>query len=479
MSILNPLYDAIAWIIMRIQAVLAVPFGQTSGVTWALSIVLLVVLLRLIMLPLFVKQVRAQQRMQQHMPQLQELRKKYKNDKQKLNEETMKYYKENGVNPLSGCLPLLAQFPVFISLFSVLRAIADWKQNTPTSYGLTTSFVQHALDAKVFGVRLSDTFLHSNTSWSVRGVILVSVLISAATTFLTMRQSMKRGMMQQGPVDPDNPMAQSQKLMAYIAPLFALSGLYWAFGLVIYWVSNNLWTFGQQYFLFRNLPVVGSTNAAGATAPATGAKTGTSASRSAAAGKTAQGKATTASKSAAGRPAAPGGAAGASAATRAGKPAAQAARSARPAQATKTAQATRGQAAPAPAQEETAEDVPATAAGTAKAGAAKAGTAKASPARTSTAAKASPAAKGSTATPRTSGGTAKTGAAKRPPAQAGEAGSNGSSAPANGTSSAPGAGLGRLFGRSKPAAPEPEEPEKVTVRQQPVRQTRSKRSGKR
>jgi len=92
-SILNPLYDAIAWIIMRIHALLSVPFGADSGWAWGLSIVLLVILLRLVMLPLFVKQVRAQQRMQAHMPQLQELRKKYKNDKQKLNEETMKYYR--------------------------------------------------------------------------------------------------------------------------------------------------------------------------------------------------------------------------------------------------------------------------------------------------------------------------------------------------------------------------------------------------
>jgi YidC/Oxa1 family membrane protein insertase len=476
-SILNPLYDAIAWIIMRIQAVLAVPFGPSSGVTWALSIVLLVVLLRLVMLPLFVKQVRSQQRMQQHMPQLQELRKKYKNDKQKLNEETMKYYKENGVNPLSGCLPLLAQFPVFISLFSVLRAIADWKQHTPTSYGLTVPFVTNALKAHVFGVRLSDTFLHSTTPWSVRGVILVSVLISAATTFLTMRQSMKRGMMQQGPVDPDNPMAQSQKLMAYIAPLFALSGLYWAFGLVIYWVSNNLWTFGQQYFLFRNLPVVGSTTAAGAAAPATGTRTAASQSKTVAPGKAAPGKATaTAGKTVSARPTTPSGTrtgqAAAKTATPGSKPAARPAQPARTAQAPKTSPAARGHAVKAqqPAQESPAEDAPATAGDGAKAArTAKAPTAAKAPGVAPKAAVATPA-----------DGTAKTGGTpKRAPAQDGESGTNGSSASANGASSTLGGGIGRLFGRSKPA-PEPEdEPQKVTVRQQPVRQTRSKRSGKR
>ena len=103
-----------------------VPFGASSGVTWGLSIVLLVVLMRLIMVPLFIKQRNSMQKMQSHMPQLAELRKKYKNDKQRLNEETMKFYKENGINPLGGCLPLVAQLPVFWALFNVLKAIADW-----------------------------------------------------------------------------------------------------------------------------------------------------------------------------------------------------------------------------------------------------------------------------------------------------------------------------------------------------------------
>ena len=218
LSFLNPLFDAVAWVIMRIHAILAVPFGADSGWAWGLSIVLLVILLRLLMLPLFIKQVRAQQRMQQHMPQLQEIRKKYKNDKQKLNEETMKYYRENGVNPLSGCLPLLAQFPVFIALFNVLRAIAD----NHLQYGLTQPVLDSAKHAHVFGVLLSDKFLfmHPPASLPVRAVILASVIVSACTTFLTMRQSQKRGMMQQGPVDPDNPMAQSQKYMVYICLLY-------------------------------------------------------------------------------------------------------------------------------------------------------------------------------------------------------------------------------------------------------------------
>ena len=260
MSILNPLFDAVAWVIMRIHAVLSVPFGASSGWAWGLSIVILVMLMRLIMVPLFVKQVNAQRKMQSHMPQLQEIRKRYKNDKQRLNEETMKFYKENGINPLGGCLPLAAQLPVFWALFNVLRAIADWVPGTVPKYGLTVPVVQSAREARIFGASLADKFLFPlpGETWPDRLVILLFVAISAVTTFLTMRQSQKRGMMQQGPVDPDNPAANMQKYMMYIAPFFALTGLYWQFGLVIYWVTTNLWTLGQQHFLFRNLPVVGS-----------------------------------------------------------------------------------------------------------------------------------------------------------------------------------------------------------------------------
>src|SRR5580693_2611031 len=136
---------------MRIHAVLAVPFGASSGVTWALSIIILVVLMRLVMVPLFIKQRNSMWKMQSHMPQLQELRKRYKSDKTRLNEETMKFYKENGINPLGGCLPLLAQMPVFFALFSVLRAIAGWHPGLPSPYGMPISVVQSAQHANILG----------------------------------------------------------------------------------------------------------------------------------------------------------------------------------------------------------------------------------------------------------------------------------------------------------------------------------------
>ncbi len=264
MSILNPLFEAVAWVMMQIHAGLSHLFGASSGVTWLLSIVLLVVLMRLIMVPLFIKQRNSMLKMQSHTPQLQEIRKKYKNDKQRLNEETMKFYKENGINPLGGCLPLVAQLPVFWALFNVLKAIADWTPGHVPPYGLTVPVVESARQAHVFGVSLADTFLRPlpGESLTSRLVIVVFVLVSAGTTFLTMRQSQKRGMMNQTPADPDQPGAAAaqamSKNMMYIAPFFALTGLYWQFGLVIYWVTTNLWTLGQQHFLFRKLPVVGS-----------------------------------------------------------------------------------------------------------------------------------------------------------------------------------------------------------------------------
>jgi YidC/Oxa1 family membrane protein insertase len=401
-SFLNPLFDAVAWIIMRIHAVLAVPFGASSGWAWGLSIVILVMLMRLIMVPLFVKQVKAQRKMQQHMPQLQEIRKRYKNDKQRLNEETMKFYKENGINPLGGCLPLAAQLPVFWALFNVLRAIADWTPGHTPQYGLTVPVVESALHAHIFGASLADKFLFPipGETWTSRIVILVFVLVSAATTFLTMRQSQKRGMMQQGPVDPDNPAANMQKYMMYIAPFFALTGLYWQFGLVIYWVTTNLWTLGQQHFLFRNLPVVDSATV-GASAVQAAPKSASVSGKTAVSGKTSvSGKSGAAKTDAAGK-------VGTSGKAVAGKPG--------------TLGKTAG------------SDKPG---GSAKPAAAKAG----------------------------ANGSAVTGATASP-----------SPEPASS-----GRGLLRGLGRGKPE-PEavPAAPQTKVVRQQPVRQTRSKRSGKR
>jgi YidC/Oxa1 family membrane protein insertase len=407
-TILNPLNDLVAWVIMRLHAGLGAIFGPDSGWAWGLSIVILVMIIRLCLVPLFVKQVNAQRKMAQHAPQLQELRKKYKNDKQRLNEETMKYYKENGVNPLAGCLPMIPQLIIFFSLFSVLRFIADWKPGSPLKYGFTEPVVESAQKTTIFGVHLYDKLLFRTAgspplSVHVAIVILLTVIVSATTTFMTVRQSAKRGLMQTN-VDPTNPMAQSQKFMQYIVPFFSLTGLYWQYGLVLYWVTTNLWTLGQQYIMFRNwdpMPV-GAEGALG------GATTGGPV-------KTAQMKTgQNSSRTGSARPSSSGTAKTAASGTRAGTARAgtSAGRSAAPSSASASARA-------------------------------KGGTTSAS---------------------------ARTGTASRPATTA--------SGPATDQNGSEKRGLLRL-GRTK-QEPEPQDdvPAAKVVRQQPVRQARSKRSGK-
>ncbi len=425
MQALDPLNNVVAWVIMRIHAFLGGIFGPNTGLAWGLSIVFLVVFIRILLIPLFVKQVHAQRKMAQHAPQLQELRKKYKGDKQRLNEETMKFYKENGVNPLAGCLPMIPQLIIFFALFNVLRAITDWKPGVVPKYGLTVPVVASAQKATIFGVHLGDKllFAHPSPSLHVAIVIALTVVVSATTTFMTVRQSAKRGLMQTN-VDPDNPMAQSQKFMQYIVPFFSLTGLYWQYGLVLYWVTTNLWTLGQQFFMFRNWEPIGT--AAGSAGPTTGG-----------AAQATQGS------------------------TRPG--------STRPGSTRPGSSGSSGS-------------------GAAKAGAAKAGAAKAGAGGTGTA--------GSAQTGTASGRAAPAGSARGKGGTAASSGQsgNGSGGARTGTASRPAAAASPSdtgqngaekrwpfgLGRAK-AEPEPQDdvPTAKVVRQQPVRQARSKRSGKR
>ena len=435
MSILNPLADLVAWAIMHLHAWLGTLFGPNTGLAWGLSIVILVVLIRICLIPLFVKQVHAQRKMAKHAPQLQELRKKYKNDKTRLNEETMKFYKENGVNPLAGCLPMIPQMIIFFSLFYVLRAIAEWKPGQASKYGLTTPILQSAQKATIFGVHLGDKLLFSHTSvpTHVAIVIVLTVIVSASTTFMTVRQSAKRGLMQTN-TDPDNPMAGMQKYMMYIVPFFSLTGLYWQYGLVLYWVTTNLWTLGQQFFMFRGWT---AEDAAAASATAAAAAAGGSARATQSSARPGSGTA---------KPAA-GSSSGVKSATGAAKTTAGGAKT--------------------------------TAAKTATNGTRSASAGAAKPATAATAARPPSGANGRSSTSRpaaaaTSSAQPRTGSAR------GDAAAASASATPNGQNGG-GAMRGLLrLGRAKPEpVPEPEVPAARVVRQQPVRQNRNKRSGKR
>ncbi|MGH3275911.1 MAG: membrane protein insertase YidC, partial [Streptosporangiaceae bacterium] len=161
---LNVLYDAVGWIVKQIYGGLSPVFGASSVWTWALTIVILVVCMRLIMVPLFIKQMHTTRAMSSLQPQMTALRKRYKNDKQTLNTETMKLYQEAGVNPLMGCLPVVAQMPLFFALFSVLRAIAEWKPGQVPKDGLTLQMVVAAEHARILGVSIADKFLFTGTA---------------------------------------------------------------------------------------------------------------------------------------------------------------------------------------------------------------------------------------------------------------------------------------------------------------------------
>ncbi|MEU7878410.1 membrane protein insertase YidC [Microbispora bryophytorum] len=252
---LNWLYTAVAWVITQIHAGYSTFIPSSSGLNWALTIITLTVLMRLLIFPLFMKQMRSSRKMQELAPKVQELRKKYKNDKQRMNQEVMRLYQEGGANPLGGCLPIVAQFPIFISMFTVLRAIAEDR----AVFGMTKELVNSARAAHVIGAPLTAKFFDSSEIIQSLGaqplmtkiVLACFVAVSSCTTFLTVRQSVKRSMAQM----PDNPMAQQQKLLMYISPLFAVFSLNFQLGLILYWVTTNLWTLGQQHWFYSRHPM--------------------------------------------------------------------------------------------------------------------------------------------------------------------------------------------------------------------------------
>jgi YidC/Oxa1 family membrane protein insertase len=213
-----------------------------------------------LLIPLFVKQIKAQRNLQIIQPQMKEIQKKYAGDKERQSKEMMKLYKETGTNPLASCLPILLQAPIFFALFSVLQGIAmlqpegvfNWEKYEPLMY--------NAHDASIWGVPLYGTFLNASEV-AVDGFsptatkILASVLIvlMSGTTFLTQRQLIVKN------TAPGNPMVRQQKILLYVFPIvFAVGGINFPIGVLIYWFTTNLWTMGQQFWVIRNNPQPGT-----------------------------------------------------------------------------------------------------------------------------------------------------------------------------------------------------------------------------
>ncbi|CAB4587012.1 unannotated protein [freshwater metagenome] len=253
-SILKPLYIAVSWVIVTLHDFLSPIFGTDSGVSWSLAIVGLVILIRIILIPLFVKQIKSQRALTALQPHMKEIQKKYKDDRQKQSEEMMKLYKEHKTNPLASCFPILAQAPIFFALFTVLNGIG---KTPPVKHGvLTQEDVISAANAKFFGAPISQTFLGTDIT-TVKIVTVILITFMSATTFTTQRQLMLKGMPKMD--SSNNMMLQQQKIMLYAFPvIFAISGVNFPIGVLIYWSTTNLWTWGQQFYVIKRNPTPGS-----------------------------------------------------------------------------------------------------------------------------------------------------------------------------------------------------------------------------
>jgi YidC/Oxa1 family membrane protein insertase len=299
---LDYLYTAVSWVLLRWHQLFSLFLNKNSGLNWSLSIVMLVVTARLLLFRLFIKQVHYQRRMQEMAPKMNAIKLKYKDDKQAQQRETMKMQQEEGFNPLSGCLPMFLQFPVFICLFHVLRhlsnsvtiankvqlngsgSVTSAQLKKLTLYSFSQSETISAAKAKLFGAPLAASFHDSATvignlgghAAHTRLVILPLVLISALATFAT--QLLVRS---NATTVPTGTSATVQKAMLYLFPLGVVaSGLIFNFplGVLLYWFSSNLWTLGQQAYIIRFHPpteavVTGSSSEVGKTlAPRPGQK---------------------------------------------------------------------------------------------------------------------------------------------------------------------------------------------------------------
>ena len=258
-QLLEPLYAVVTFIMVAFHTLFkTLGVNSGSGLAWGGSIVGLVVVIRILLIPLFVKQINAQRGLQILQPEIKKLQAKYKGktdpeSRQKQQQEMMKLYKDNGTNPLASCLPILLQAPIFFALFQVLNGIG---KKPPDGKGsLTDKLAESAADASIFGANISEKFLGADNV-TVQIVTSVMIVLMSATTFLTQKQLMTKNMSAEA---LDNPFAQQQKILLYVFPLiFAVSGVNFPIGVLLYWLTTNIWSMGQQFYVIRRNPSPGS-----------------------------------------------------------------------------------------------------------------------------------------------------------------------------------------------------------------------------
>jgi YidC/Oxa1 family membrane protein insertase len=207
-----------------------------AGFTWAWSIVALTLIVRVLLVPLTVKQIHSMQNLQAHAPQMKEIQKKYKDDKNRRNEELMKFYKENNINPAASCLPMLAQLPIFFALYLVLRSFS--KHPPCPGHELHPETCVANGDFSWLHGFVPNIAAHVNAHWSGYVLLVVYVGSQLASTFLM-----------------SSTMDKTQRTMFLILPLaFVFFLVNFPTGLLIYWVTTNLWTVGQGLITRRLVP---------------------------------------------------------------------------------------------------------------------------------------------------------------------------------------------------------------------------------
>ncbi len=251
MKIFDPLYDLVSWIILTLHTGFD-KIGMSPSWSWCLAIVGLVVMIRIALIPLFVKQIRSMRAMQQLQPEIKKIQQRYKGDRERTSQELMKLYKHHNTNPLASCLPVLAQAPFFFALFQVLNQIAKGKEIGVLGQG----DVDNARQAFFFTAPLHEKFLGAELT-SVKVVALLMIIAMSASQFYTQRQLMTKNM--SAASMEASPFMQQQKIMMYLFPiLFGVFGINFPVGVLLYWLVSNLWSMGQQMFVIRRMPAIGS-----------------------------------------------------------------------------------------------------------------------------------------------------------------------------------------------------------------------------
>lgn len=263
LSFFGTLLWPIKWVIEAVlvafhTGLTAIGLDPAAGLTWVLSITGLVLVVRAALIPIFVRQIKSQRRMLEVAPQLKKIQDKYKGKKDQfsreaMSRETMALYQKTGTNPLSSCLPLLLQMPIFFGLFSVLNDA----QHSKTGVGLLNEQLSSQFaNAEIFGapLRLAISTADGNTTVIVIAVIMV--ILMTGSQFITQLQIMSKN---QSAEMKASPMYRQQRILLYLLPLvFAFSGFTFPLGVMTYWLVSNFWTMGQQFLVIRNMPTPGS-----------------------------------------------------------------------------------------------------------------------------------------------------------------------------------------------------------------------------